>query len=156
MLALKQPGGYNMLSLASFWERLRRSNNEILRVSSINRVLRNLAAQKEKSSSQQSPTDCSTPVYERLRLLGTPGSAPAWPRTPWPTQIDTRTPPYQLHSLSPGPQAIACNGTELPILKKDIYPKVISTFNLSIGFVRSGYFLKIEEEEVVKMPPHEL
>ncbi|VVD00153.1 unnamed protein product, partial [Leptidea sinapis] len=77
-------------------------------VSSINRVLRNLAAQKEKSSNQQT-SECSTPVYERLRLLGTPGAAPTWPRAPWPAQIDTRTPPYQLHSLSDEPlEGIEC------------------------------------------------
>ncbi|XP_026318112.1 paired box protein Pax-6-like isoform X2 [Hyposmocoma kahamanoa] len=93
------------------------TSDNIPSVSSINRVLRNLAAQKEKSSSQQPPSECTTPVYERLRLLGAPGSAPTWPRAPWPAQIDTRTPPYQLHSLSPQPQAIGCNGGEMPMKK---------------------------------------
>ncbi|XP_047508309.1 paired box protein Pax-6-like isoform X1 [Pieris napi] len=91
------------------------SSDNIPSVSSINRVLRNLAAQKEKSTNQQPSSDCSTPVYERLRLLGTPGSTPSWPRAPWPTQIDTRS-PYQLHSLSPGPQ-LGCNG-DLTVMKK--------------------------------------
>ncbi|CAH0397117.1 unnamed protein product [Chilo suppressalis] len=96
------------------------TSDNIPSVSSINRVLRNLAAQKEKSNNQQPTSECSTPVYERLRLLGAPGSAPTWPRAPWPAQIDARTPPYQLHSLSPGPQAIGCNGGDMTGMKKEL------------------------------------
>lgn len=94
-------------------------------------MLRNLAAQKEKANNQQPSPECSAPVYERLRLLGAPGSSPGWPRAPWPAQIDARTPPYQLHSLSPGPQAISCNGGDMTTMKKSKWIDSIIRFDLT-------------------------
>lgn len=71
-------------------------------MSSINRVLRNLAAQKEQSSQNPPVSTGNDSVYDKLRLLN--GNQGSWRPTPWYSPGNTSFP---LQPLSPPPTILA-------------------------------------------------
>ncbi|KAJ3659275.1 hypothetical protein Zmor_010972 [Zophobas morio] len=86
------------------------TNDNIPSVSSINRVLRNLAAQKEQSSQNPPVSTGNDSVYDKLRLLN--GNQGSWRPTPWYSPGNTSFP---LQPLSPPPTILADD-----ISKKDV------------------------------------
>ncbi|XP_063915882.1 paired box protein Pax-6-like isoform X1 [Zophobas morio] len=78
------------------------TNDNIPSVSSINRVLRNLAAQKEQSSQNPPVSTGNDSVYDKLRLLN--GNQGSWRPTPWYSPGNTSFP---LQPLSPPPTILA-------------------------------------------------
>ncbi|RZF47413.1 hypothetical protein LSTR_LSTR010616 [Laodelphax striatellus] len=87
------------------------TNDNIPSVSSINRVLRNLAAQKEVHSSVSPAPDS---VYDKLRLLN--GQASAWPR-PNPWYPSSGGSPFSLQPSAVSP-SIMTEVPDMQILKK--------------------------------------
>lgn len=84
-------------------------------MSSINRVLRNLAAQKEQSTQHSPVTSTADSVYDKLRLLN--GNQGSWRPTPW---YPAGSNPFPLQPLSP-PSTILSDDLNCKKGKNKIY-----------------------------------